>query len=351
MSVDPHAKYRLSGGPDRSEAMRPAASGNVAEGKWHRCRISRERLKQLMQRSDAAGWRNFGPWLILLLASGGLAAASWGTWWALPAFFVYGTLYTSSDAHWHECAHGTAFRTRWVNQAFYHLTSYMCLREATLWHWSHARHHAHTIMVGKDPEIQVPRPARVWPVFADLFYLYSGYTECRKIILHACGVVTPDAAQFVPADEVPKMVWTSRAYVALTLGVAGWAVAIGSFQPVMFVVLPRFYGAWLHQICAMTQHAGLAESVFDHRLNTRTVYMNPVVQFFYANMNFHLEHHMFAMVPFHALPALHEELKDQMPPAYPGLVAAYAEILPTIIRQRREPEYYVRRPLPEGAAT
>ena len=41
----------------------------------------------------------------------------------------------------------------------------------------------------------------------------------------------------------------------------------------------------------------------------RTVYMNPVLRFLYWNMNYHIEHHMFPMVPYHALPKLHEEMK------------------------------------------
>lgn len=344
--TDPYAKYRLTAPTGQAVALEQDGVEGRVEGQWFRCEISRKRLKELMRRSDAAGFANFGPWLILLAGSFWLAAISWGTWWAVPAFLLYGTLYSSSDAHWHECAHGTAFRTRWVNEGLYHLLSFMCLREAYLWRWSHARHHTHTIIVGRDPEIQVPRPARLLPVVADFFYLFSGATEVRKIVLHACGIVTEGAKTYVPQSEVPKMVWSSRAYVAITLAVAGWSVAIGSFLPMMFVVLPRFYAAWLHHICAMTQHAGLAESVYDHRLNTRTVYMNPVVRFLYANMNYHMEHHMFPMVPFHALPALHEEIKSQVPPAYPGLLAAYREIVPTLIRQTYDADYFVHRPLP-----
>ena len=37
--------------------------------------------------------------------------------------------------------------------------------------------------------------------------------------------------------------------------------------------------------------------------------MNPISRFVYWNMNYHVEHHMFPMVPYHALPALHAEIK------------------------------------------
>ena len=40
--------------------------------------------------------------------------------------------------------------------------------------------------------------------------------------------------------------------------------------------------------------------MLDHRLNSRTVYMNPISRFIYWNMNYHIEHHMFPMVPYHA---------------------------------------------------
>ena len=48
---------------------------------------------------------------------------------------------------------------------------------------------------------------------------------------------------------------------------------------------------------ACCSHGGLAEDVVDHRLNSRTFYFNPIGRFIYLNMNYHIEHHMFPMVP------------------------------------------------------
>ena len=90
----------------------------------------------------------------------------------------------------------------------------------------------------------------------------------------------------------------------------------------------------------MTQHLGLAEDVLDHRLNSRTVYMNPFFRFLYWNMNYHVEHHMFPMVPYHALPKLHEAIKADCPPAYPSTFAAYREIIPALVRQLRDPDLF-----------
>jgi fatty acid desaturase len=94
------------------------------------------------------------------------------------------------------------------------------------------------------------------------------------------------------------------------------------------------------------QHAGLPENVTDHRKNCRTVYMNPVLRFLYWNMNYHLEHHMFPLVPYHALPRLHEAIRNELPPPYPGTLAAYREIFSALVRQTHDPGYSVARPLP-----
>jgi fatty acid desaturase len=66
-------------------------------------------------------------------------------------------------------------------------------------------------------------------------------------------------------------------------------------------------------------------------------------------MNYHVEHHMFPMVPYHALPALHEDMKGACPPPYDGLWPAYREIVPTLLRQLKDPSHFVRRQLPQGA--
>jgi len=66
-------------------------------------------------------------------------------------------------------------------------------------------------------------------------------------------------------------------------------------------------------------------------------------------MNYHVEHHMFPNVPFYALPALHEAIKADCPPAYPSLWAAYIEMVPAVRAQQYDVNHYIRRPLPSGA--
>jgi Na+-transporting NADH:ubiquinone oxidoreductase subunit F len=60
-----------------------------------------------------------------------------------------------------------------------------------------------------------------------------------------------------------------------------------------------------------------------------------------------VEHHMFPLVPYHAVPRLHEAVKEDMPKPYPGLLAAYREIIPALFRQSKDAAYHVKRVLPE----
>jgi Na(+)-translocating NADH:ubiquinone oxidoreductase F subunit len=79
--------------------------------------------------------------------------------------------------------------------------------------------------------------------------------------------------------------------------------------------------------------------------------MNRVNRFLYWNMNYHIEHHMFPLVPYHALPRLHEEMKADCPAAYKSIAEAFREIIPALRKQVKNPEYFVARTLPEGAGS
>lgn len=331
------------GGPEAENA----AKNNLVEGDWFKPVIDRGTLKTLMSRSNGIAARDTALWLVLLVGSGVLAFRCWGTWWAIPAFGLYGILYGSaSDARWHECGHRTAFRSRRANDAVYYLASIMDFREPISWRWSHARHHSDTIIVGRDPEIAFKRGAPLVHVFLEFFAIRTVISETKKIVMNSVGRPVPEQSDFQPVEEMRGSIWWSRFYILLFTGVAVWCVTVGSVLPAMFIGLPTFYGRWLMVVYGITQHAGLAEDVLDHRLNTRTVMMNRVNRFFYLNMNYHLEHHIFPTVPYHALPALHKAVADQLPAPHRSIWHAMIEIFPTLAKQRSDQTVVLTRVVP-----
>jgi fatty acid desaturase len=331
------------------EAKRAVAAG-LASARWYAPPITRAELKELMRRDDGPAIRDTLIWFAAIVVSGGLGAYFWVSWTAVPFFVVYGVLYGSStDSRWHECGHRTAFKTQWMNDAVYQIACFMIMREPEIWRWSHTRHHTDTIIVGRDPEIISPRPPDVVSLLLNIFALKNTFFFFRKVFLHAAGRLTDEEITFVPESERPKVYFVARIYLAIYALVIVACFAFGSILPAMYIGLPTLYGGWLALYFGVTQHLGLAEDVLDHRLNSRTVYMNPIFRFLYWNMNYHVEHHIFPTVPYHALPRLHEAIKADCPPPYPSTISAYREIIPAVLRQLKDPTYFVRRELPSSA--
>jgi fatty acid desaturase len=286
-----------------------------------------------------------------MIVFAGLGIAFWGSWWALPFFLAYGVLYgSSSDSRWHEAGHGTAFKTRWLDQGLYQVASFMIMRDPTTWRWSHTRHHTDTLILGRDPEIAAMRPMKLARLLVNFVGLIDVPLAFLLMFRHAAGRLTPDEADYVPEPERHKVYRTARIHLASYAAAVICAIAFRSWLPVVLIGGPRLYGAFLLYVFSLTQHAGMGENVLDHRLNTRTVQLNVVSRFLYWNMNYHVEHHMFPMVPYHRLAELHEEIKHDCAPPYPSLWAAYREIIPAVLRQLKDQEYYVRRELVPGAA-
>ncbi|WP_158150085.1 fatty acid desaturase family protein [Pantoea agglomerans] len=335
-----------------SEKSVKAVEEGLSGAEWYTPPVPRKTLKELMKRKDGPAIRDTFIWISLLIISGAAGVALWGTYWAIIPFIFYGVLYGSaSDSRWHECGHGTAFKTPWMNNVVYQVASFMTLREPTVWRWTHTRHHTDTIIVGRDPEISSVRPPEFLKMFLNIFNINNGFNAIISVIRHAFGSMTDEERSFVPEMEWKKVFVVARVWVLVFSAIITACALTHSILPAVLIGLPSLYGAFYITIFGYTQHAGLAEDVTDHRLNTRTVYMNRMHRFMYWNMNYHLEHHIFPMIPYHALPTLHEEIKKYSPKPYHGLISAWKEIIPTLIRQRKDPAYHIVQKIPDEYAS
>jgi fatty acid desaturase len=337
--------YSLTG----KSTERAIASG-LAAAEWYHTDIPRKQMKELMQRSDGPAIRDTLIWFAILITSAAGGIYFWGTWWAVPFFLVYGVFYGSaSDSRWHEMGHGTAFKTQWMNKVVYQIACFMVMRNPVTWRWSHARHHTDTIIVGRDPEIAVMRPPDLLRVVLNVFGIIDVWYAMTDMLRYAAGNLSDAEKSFIPETEWPKAIFAARVWTAIYAATIITAVAMLSILPLMLVGLPRIYGAWHMVMCGLLQHGGLAEDVTDHRLNTRSVLMNPISRFIYLNMNYHVEHHMFPMVPYHALPRLHQTIKHDLPTPSPSIIAGYREMIPAFLRQLRYENYFIKRELPPTA--
>jgi len=358
----PAATLRPPGKNDYSltgvNAQRAVELG-LAEADWYQCPVPRETMRGLLVRSNGPAIRDTVIWLGLIIGFGAATVALWGTWWAVLPYLCYAVLYISStDSRWHESSHGTAFKTDWLNNALYELASFMVMRESVVWRWSHTRHHSDTIIVGRDPEIPAPRPPDFKKIAMGFCGLLAYPKYFSRLVMHCFGLVADEEKTFIPDSEFPKIFVRARIhliifFLLIAAAMTVWQMTgslLGGILPLMLVGLTPLFGSWLGYAYGMTQHAGLAENVLDHRLNCRTIQMNFINRFLYWNMNYHTEPHMYPLVPYHRLAELHEAVKDDCPPPYPSLWSAWKEIVPALLRQVKDPAWHVKRKLPKPEA-
>jgi fatty acid desaturase len=217
--------------------------------------LDRKVLKSLMRRSDGIPLLRLAVCVSLLCALGALYAASFGTWWFIPTLIMFGgatslCVYSLS----HECAHGTVFRSRWLNETVFWLASLVYGQEVLYRRYSHASHHTYTMYVGKDGQLPFPQPAHL----ASYLLWYTGamyYIHFMKIlVLHSLGRFNERTLAFTPVEELPRIVRNSRAFLAIYALAIVLSVYFESTVLVWFWLLPKLAGDPIAALYAGSQH-------------------------------------------------------------------------------------------------
>jgi len=324
--------------------QRSHAQEQLASPSWYKSAIDKKILKHLMQRRDLPALRDTILLYGLLIGLAVTAVMLGPSWLGVPVWLAYGVLYASAaDSRWHEAGHGTAFKTGWMNEIVYQIACFMIMRNPVTWKYSHARHHTDTLIVGRDPEIALMRPPRAIHTILNFFGIPDIIDAFKRMLVHLTGQLSADEATFIPQNKHQEAIFISRLWLLIYAGVITSCVLLQSWLPVLLIGGPRIYGSWHFNMTGLIQHGGLDDNVTDHRLNTRTVFMNPISRFIYLNMNYHVEHHMFPAVPYYNLPALHQLLKDDLPPPSLSIWDAYKEMLPILYRQLKGEAIYLER--------
>ena len=296
-------------------------------------RIDKKTLKALMRRSDRPGLAYLGLWALFLAGSGALLALSLGTWAVVPAMVLYGSVLTvPSYALSHECAHGTAFRTRWLNEAVFWLTSLIYFEGPHYRRYAHARHHTYTWIRGQDAQMPFSTPLTFKGWLLEISDIGQYLYDAKHMVQNALGRFDPEVRGFTPASELPKLKWEARVFLAIYLGAAA-AMVGGALWILTYLVVPRLVGGVVMQLYTIIQHAEMEENQPDLRKSTRSFTTNWFADFLYANMSNHIEHHLYPTVPFHALPRLNAEVRDQLPAPDRGVLRPNAEVLVAVLRR------------------
>ena len=287
--------------------------------------LSVSELAALNARSDRQGWQQFIAHLVVLLSSGVLWGLSWGHWWvAMPALVVYGFSLAAMFAALHECVHRTAFATQAVNDAVAWVAGVFSFYNSAFYRRYHKWHHRYTRLPGKDPELEDPAP-QTW---GDYLWQMSGIPWWIGKVRGHLKILRGDFTGYPYISEAAQE--EVRRSLALQCAVYGGAIALSVIvgQPwfVTYWLLPLAVGQPILRFILLAEHTGCT---LDNNplTNTRTTLTLWPIRLLMWNMPFHAEHHLYASIPFHALPAAHAKVRDRLTHIAPGYVATNRQIV------------------------
>lgn len=331
--------------------------------RWYRCPIDSAELQALNQRSD---WRgllqalgHLGLWMVTGLVAYYLFTQQ--LWWGfLIALFLHGTIASFFTAPHHELCHKTVFKTRWLNDAFLVLFSLLGWLNFRIYQFSHNYHHRYTLFLEGDREEVLPvKPSLRVLYLLQLFTInISGGYQSRGIVPTVENLAKialnrfdnpfnswgEELYQGHPEQRQKAVNW-ARTVLAFHTAVIVTAIVAG--EPVIALLISgsTFIANGLRYFVGVPMHCGLRSNVADFRKCVRTIKLDPLSEFLYWHMNWHLEHHMYAAVPCYNLKKLHQTVADDMPQPR-TLIGAWREMRATWKRQREQPDYTYDTPLP-----
>ncbi|MDP3196752.1 fatty acid desaturase [Tabrizicola sp.] len=258
----------------------------------------------MLERSDGPGLWHLAGHLGAILGVGALIAAGVPGWWLLLP--VQGLLITFLFMLEHEATHRTPFRTVWLNDWVGRLCGVLLVLPFEWFRAFHMAHHRWTNLPGKDPELAGPKPATraawLWHV-SGLPYWWS---EVRLMAALVVGRVTDG---FVAEGAKPRVVAEARGMAVAYLAAA--ASLVWTDVLVWVWIVPALLGQPFLRLYLLAEHGDCPE-VANMFQNTRTTFTTRLVRWLAWNMPYHVEHHVWPMVPFHRLPEVHGLMKDEL---------------------------------------
>lgn len=337
---------------------------------WYRCRVDKAVMSELMRRSDARAFLQVFAQLGLFAVTATVAYALFrrldaGNWpWLLPLLLVALFLHGTNGSFFggcacHELCHKTPFRTPFWNAFFLRVYAFLSWFDPVGYRASHIRHHQATTHADHDGEVVLPVKLDWQSVqfFAAALAIdpVALWRQLRFCVAAACGDLSRDGffrsewlRRVVPETDREArreiVIW-ARIVLGGHLALATIFALTGHWFLIVLVNFGCLYSNWLCVLTGAPQHLGLSPNTPDFRLCCRTYTCSWLPAFFYWNMQYHVEHHMFPAVPFYNLPRLRAAIVHDLPPATHGLWATWRDdLLPVIKRQREDPNYvYVPR--------
>ncbi|HBO9055286.1 fatty acid desaturase family protein [Pseudomonas aeruginosa] len=304
--------------------------------------FSRDEIRMLTERSDLMGFAAVGfTWGVIVLAFVAMAwASSQPLIVAIPVFVIALALLAGRQLAlailMHDASHGTLFKTRYLNEV---LVDWICARpiwnDLKKYRAHHLVHHAKTGQPeDTDLSLVAPFPTTRASLVRKLLRDISGLTGIKFFV----GRFLMDAGylKWTVANDLTRLPSEGQTFASRTriflCNVAPTVITNALLFGVLWTTgYPWLYLAWVFaymtpfaafvRIRSLAEHA-CTEASADSFLNTRTTRAGILARATVApiNVNYHIEHHVMASVPYFRLPLMHRMLRERgatgVPPGY-----------------------------------
>lgn len=281
-------------------------------------------LRRLSERSDRLGLMQLAGHLALLLATGLLVYHARAGFWLLPAMILHGVVLIFLFTPLHECIHRTAFANRRLNDVIGFVIGVLLLLPREYFRAFHFAHHRFTQDPARDPELGSPKPQDLrqwlWHVSGLPYWIGQG----RLLVAQAGGKA--EGSFYGNDKQRQDVIREARFVLVIYAAVLIVSLLAGSDAALIYWVLPAILGQPFLRLYLLAEHM-LCPETPDMLANTRTTYTNGILRFLAWNMPYHIEHHAFPAVPFHALPQLNALIAGKLKTTAPGYIAVQRQIL------------------------
>jgi fatty acid desaturase len=299
--------------------------------------FTKEEITALAERSDLRG-------ALAVLGNWGLVAAAFVllAWVPGPLTFIVALSVIAGRQLGlailqHEGSHRTLFRTKWLNDV---LTDFLCARPV----WQHLgkyrahhlRHHGKT-GTDQDPDItlHVGFPTSRASMRRKLLRDLVGITGLKTLV--AFVLMDAEVIRWTVSNDIERLPQTGRTWFSYPVAFVRNASGMLVTNAILFGILAAsghaaLYGVWVlafftpHplfvRIRSIAEHGCVTRSP-DILENTRTTRAGLLLRLTVApnRVNYHIEHHLLAAVPFYRLPKMHRMLRQkgvlsEAPPSY-----------------------------------
>lgn len=246
--------------------------------------------------------------ITVLLLTLVISLHSTSPFWALLAWY----LYCIQIHFWgyaglgHEAYHGKVFSSNNANKLLFWWCSSVTWSNSYFFAKSHNYHHSHTFSDGDHEATSESSWGFINLVFYSLTDVKLLIRRIKYTVFNSVGYF-PDGKKIEAKGIVnsAQQVLITNFFILLITYLTSESIIV-----TLLIGVAPFTATLLNKVLAKSQHHGLkTEDNSDPFNHSRTLKLPKILSFFYANMNYHVEHHLVPSIPYYNLPKLNERLE------------------------------------------